>query len=415
MRLRLLALLIVAAAVVISGVFFLVNDKSAVYAQSDGKAYSVDRELVNSNTEFALNIFKRLVEEDKDQNIFISPFSISTALAMTYNGAEGTTKEAMSRTLSLEEFDMERLNLEYDALIESLENADSQVQLSIANSIWIKKEFEPAVKADFMRNTKDFYGSEVFARDFGDSKTVGEINGWIGEETKGKITRMLDSISPDMAMFLVNAIYFKGDWAAKFDKANTKGDDFFLTDGSAARVDMMYNKEKYGYYDGEGFKAARLPYGRDKLAMYVFLPDEGVDPDSFIGDLDAEEMDEYISGIRVTDDVMLKLPKFKIEYGKKRLNQALAGLGMGIAFTEGANFNGIAPQDLAIAFVDHKAFVIVNEEGTEAAAATVVGIRTISIPRITEFIVNRPFFFIIRDDRSGSILFMGKVVNPPGV
>jgi serpin B len=394
-------------------IYFQAYNQNLAYAASDEKAYSVDEALVSANTKFAFNLFKELVAEDKNKNIFISPLSISTALAVTYNGAEGTTKDAMAKTLEFGNMSLEKVNQEYLNLIESLENADEQVKLMIGNSIWMRKEFESYVNSSFMDRVVTFFSSEAFTRDFGDPQTVNEINGWVDEKTDGKINEIIQEIDPEIVMFLINAIYFKGNWVTEFDESKTQKQDFFLSEGNTVQVDMMSTSGNFSYYRGENFQAVRLPYGRDKIAMYIFLPDEGVPLDSFIANLDQATHEEYLSGFEPID-FAVKLPKFKVEYGVKRLNDVLKKLGMEIAFDPfGANFKGIAstPEgNLFIDYVDHKAIVEVNEKGTEAAAATIVGIGLTSIS--PGLVVNRPFFFEIRDDRSGSILFMGKIVNP---
>jgi serine protease inhibitor len=388
-----------------------IND---VYALSDEKANIVDKGLVSSNTKFAFNIFKELSIEDKNMNIFISPLSISIALSMTYNGAEGTTKDAMARALQLGNMSLEELNEGYLNLIDSLENADKQVQLGIADSIWIRDRFEPLVNQDFTQRIKECFESEVFSRDFGNLQTIDEINAWISNKTNGKIDKMVDEIDPELVMFLINAIYFKGEWVTSFNESATKEADFFPSDGSTLKVDTMSTKGNFSYYEGEDFKAARFPYGRDKIAMYVFLPNRDVSLDSFVESLSKESWVNYMDGFKLVEGLEVKFPKFKLEYGVKRLNDVLDKLGMGIAFDPfNANFRGIAPADLFIDYVDHKAVIEVNEKGTVAAAATNVGIGVTSIPTIKPtFIVDRPFFFVIRDDRSGTILFMGKVVDP---
>lgn len=391
-----------------------IND---VYALSDEKASVVDKSLVFSNTKFAFNIFKELSVEDKNKNIFISPLSISIALAMTYNGAEGTTKDAMARALQLGNMSLEEINQGYLNLIDSLENVDKQVQLGIADSIWIRDSFEPLVKLDFTQRVKEYYESEVFTRDFGNPQTPDEINAWISNKTNEKIDKMVDEIDPELVMFLINAIYFKGEWVTSFNESATKEADFFLSDGGTVKVDMMSKKGNFSYYEGEDFKAARFPYGRDKIAMYVFLPNRDVSLDSFVESLSKESWENYMDGFKLVEGLEAKFPKFKLEYGVKRLNDVLGKLGMGITFDPfNANFKGIVPADLFIDYVDHKAVIEVNEKGTVAAAATNVGIGVTSIPIIKPiFIVDRPFFFVIRDDRSGTVLFMGKVVDPTAV
>jgi serpin B len=386
------------------------------YAAADEKAQATDKNLVAANTRFAIKIFKEISKEDEGKNIFISPLSISTALTMVYNGAEGSTKEAMAETLEITGMTMEELNQNYLNLIESLENADSDVHLSIADSVWMKEEFAPSVKQAFIEQLSTYFKSDLYTRDFDDPKTVSEINNWISTKTNNKIDKMIEKVDDQIVMFLINAIYFKGDWTTPFDEEETHTADFNLPDGLKVKVSFMSNTDDYKYYSGSNYRAVRLPYGRDKMAMYVLLPNEDIDIDSFIESISQSELDRSFSSYAKTE-VDIDLPKFKLEYGVKRLNDALKNLGMGIAFDPGkANFEGIASIDasnnLYIDFVDHKAFVEVNEKGTEAAAATVVGIGLTSMPMTQTFTVDRPFVSIIRDDRSGSILFMGNINNP---
>ena len=388
-------------------------NRGLAYAASDAKANAIDKEIVAANTRFALNIFKELAREDEGKNIFISPLSISTALSMAYNGAKGSTKDAMAETLEFWGLDLERVNQDILDLMGSLENADDSVKLSIGNSVWMDKVFEPRVLPNFTQRMKTYFDGELYARPFDDPKTVDEINGWIKEQTNGKIDKMIDEIEPDLVMFLVNAIYFKGDWVTKFDKSKTHGGDFHLIDGTVVQTDFM-SADKFSYYSESDIIAARLPYGRDKIAMYVFMPIEDSSLDSFVENLSETSLNSSINKLSDSRDVVLQLPKFKMEYGIKRLNSALIKMGMGVAFEPyEANFRGIAsvdPENLYVAFVDHKAVIEVNEEGTEAAAATNIGIGLTSMPPTITF--DRPFFYLIRDDRSGSILFMGKMVNP---
>jgi len=390
--------------------------RGLAYAKSDEKASSVDERLVYANTRFAFKIFKELMVEDEGKNIFISPLSISTALAMAYNGAGGSTKADMARTLELGYGDLGDVNEGYLGLVESLEGADGQVRLAIGNSVWMDDDFEPRVYPTFTDGISTYYDGEIFTRNFGDPRTIDDVNGWISEKTNDKIDKMISEIDPEIVMFLINAIYFKGDWTTEFDEAETREGDFFLPDGEVVRPEMMATSGKFGYYSGEEFKIARLPYGRDKIAMYILLPDEDESLESLLEVLNQTTLDDCLSRLSPVNELKVKLPKFRLEYGTKRLNDVLTNLGMGVAFDmHAANFSGIAPIDqenLYIDFVDHKAFIEVNEQGTEAAAATVVGIALSSAPMETTFYADRPFFFVIRDDRSGSILFMGSIVNP---
>jgi serpin B len=391
---------------------------NSAYATSDAKAYSVDPALVRANTEFAFSLFRELVTKGANKDIFISPLSVSMALAMLYNGAEGTTKDAMAKTLNFGNMTLEEINQEYSKLIESLENVDQAVKLLLGNSVWMEKEFEPIVKSGFLERVGTSYDGEILTRDFENPQTVSEINGWADKNTEGKIKEIIQELSPELVMLLINAIYFKGEWTIRFDETLTHPQDFFLPGGSTVKVDMMSTAGNFTYYSGEDCQVARLPYGRDKVAMYVFLPDEDVPLDSFIASLNQTAHDEYLSRLQPTADLVVKLPKFKVEYGVKRLNGVLQKLGMETAFHPyEANFSGIAdtaPRNLYISYVDHKAIVEVNEKGTEAAAVTVIGIGETSTARPTHpsFVVDRPFYFEIRDDRSGSVLFMGEILNP---
>jgi serpin B len=282
----------------------------------------------------------------------------------------------------------------------------------------MRQEFEPLVYQSFLDRVHCSYYSETFTRDFADSQTVNDINNWISNATNGKIKNMISQIDPALVMFLINAIYFKGSWVTKFNQNQTDLQDFYLSSDNTTQVNMMHTSGNFSYYTGENCQVARLPYGRDKIAMYIFLPNPGVSIDSFVANLNQTVNDEYINNLTPTNNLVVELPKFKVEYGVKRLNNALQQLGMNIAFDpNNANFSGIASPknaNLYISFVDHEAIIEVNEEGTVAAAATAVGIGTATSlhDQPPSFIVNRPFFFEIRDDRSGSILFMGKIFNP---
>ncbi len=387
-----------------------VEEEKVSARESDEIAGSVDRNLTDANTQFGFDIFKELTLEDKDQNIFISPMSILLALAMTYNGAVGDTNLAMAEALGFTGFDLEELNSGFHDLLVSIKNADSSIELAIANSIWYKLGY--SVKEDFIERNEKYYSSEVNEIDFTAPEAVDTINKWIEEATKEKIEKMLDVIPPDAMMYLINAIYFKGDWTYPFDENYTSDGDFYLLDGTTKKVPMMFQEENFPYYKGDNFSGIKLPYGQEKIAMYIILPDEEVSLDTVVESLDADKWNEIKESF-YGSQVSLVMPKYKMEYGIKLLNDALISMGMGVAFGFGADFSGISP-DIYISQVLHKAVIEVNEKGSEAAAATVVEmLETTAMPEeIIQFIVNRPFFFVIADDRTGSILFMGKVVEP---
>jgi serine protease inhibitor len=397
-----------------TGVLLNYFNQGLAYAESDAKAQTVDSSVVNANTGFAIKLLKELAIEQKAKNIFISPLSVSIALAMTYNGANTSTREAMAKTLGLEGMSTKEVNTGYQQLLGSLENADDQVSVTIGNSVWIRESFASGVKQVFTDALKQSYHSEVYSRTF-DPSTVNEVNSWVEKETNGKINKILDKIEPENVMFLINAIYFKGNWVDKFDERATRLDGFTTSEGKQEQFEMMHNVGKYSYYSDNEVEIARLPYGRDKIAMYVFLPHKGVDLNSYVTNLELNVFENYFAKLSKIE-LDLQLPKLKLEYGKIDLKNSLTNLGMGVAFDpHRADLSGIAdvrPENLYIAFVDHKAVVEVNEKGTEAAAVTNVGISVVSMPLRVSFTVDRPYMFLIRDDRSGSVLFTGLIENP---
>lgn len=370
---------------------------------------NINQDLVQANTGFAFDILKKLNAEDEENNVFISPLSISTALSMTYNGSQATTREAMAKVLGYESLELEALNESYQNLIAYLNNIDSKVELNIGNSIWIREGEE--IREDFLLTNRKHFDAEAEMLDFSKDGAAERINGWISEATKGKVPKMIDPpISPQVVMYLINAIYFKGQWAEQFDPKQTTEEKFTAGTGEQQDVSMMNRKGSVEYADGSNYKAVRLPYGSGKTSMYCILPNEGTGINNFINNLDREQWKQIRDTVAETDDVILKLPRFKIEYGIKSLNDSLIALGMGEAFNAGADFSGIR-EGLFISRVLHKAVIEVNEEGSEAAGVTVVEMQESAALEPITFIANRPFVFVIADDETGTILFMGKLYD----
>ncbi len=382
---------------------------------NSNQAYIYNREKTDlgflaGNKRFAFDIFRAINAEEKEQSVFISPFSISTALSMTYQGARGTTKDAMAEALGYKDIDINSLNESYKNLLTYLSKDDSKLQLNINNSIWIREGNE--VEKDFLSVNRDVFNSYIAELDFGNENSVKEINKWIDDSTKGKIREMVDYPVPDnILMYLVNAIYFKGDWTNRFDTNKTFSTQFMQADGRKQQVDMMSQAGKYDYSLGNDFEVVRLPYGDGKTAMYCILPKEGMEINDFIASMSSEKWDEIKNSISTRDDVLVQIPRFKLQYGKTELKNSLSKLGMGEAFSDYADFSGIR-ENVAISSVLHKAIIEVNEEGSEAAAATVVEVRaTSAMPNPIAFIADRPFLFIIANDESDTILFMGKLLR----
>lgn len=382
---------------------------------------NIDLRLVAANTRFGFKLFSQLSSQntsaqdtspqDITRNTLISPSSVAMALAMTYNGASGTTQQAMAEALELQGIRLEELNQANAALITALENADPDVRLSIANSLWGKQDF--SFNSDFLQRTQEFYNAEITTLDFGSPDAITRINNWVNTSTEGKIPTIVDRIDPDLVLFLINAVYFKGNWTVPFDASATIDRPFYLPDGTEKPHPLMQQQGRYRYAETDQFQAVSLPYGNRRFSMYIFLPKPESSLSEFQSALTAENWETWMTQFRQRPGT-IEIPRFTFEYSST-LNQALQAMGMEIAFNEAANFSNLSDTPTAISEVKHKTFIDVNEEGTEAAASTSVGISVTSArppePPF-ELRVDRPFFLAIRDDQTGTLLFLGSVVEP---
>ncbi len=370
---------------------------------------SAEKSLVESDNKFGLKLFREICAEEKESNVFISPLSVSMALGMTYNGANGETQEAMQNALELSGLSLEEVNQSYKSLIELLTGLDPKVRFDIANSIWYRQGWN--FEQDFLNLCKEYFDALVTGLDFGSSDAAKTINAWVDQSTNGKINKIVDdSIGDAFVMFLINAIYFNGTWTYQFDPDLTKDDKFILPDGTKKPCKMMSQQGDFRYLFNSVFQAVDLPYGDGEFSMTVFLPCPEADINSLIAEFTQENWDEWVSSFS-EQSLQLFLPRFKLEceFG---LNQVLKSMGMDIAFDPNrADFTRMfKPGGIWIDAVKHKTFVEVNEEGTEAAAVTSVGIVDVSLPPTVR--VDRPFVFALRENHSQTILFIGKVVNP---
>lgn len=377
-----------------------------------GKLEDVNTELIQSGNTFGINLFKEvLASEEEEKNVFISPLSVSFALAMTYNGAAGDTKTAFENTLGFEGLSTAEINKSFEILMDALLNIDEKVLFEIANSIWYRNEFQ--VEEDFLNNNQSVFDTEIRSADFADPNTVDVINDWIAKKTKNKITDVLDFIPYDAVMYLINAIYFKGIWQYQFDPEQTSDRSFYLYDGTTVEVPAMVQKASLKYLEQQIFEAVELPYGDGHFSMVVLLPKPEYKTTDILAKLNDENWNNWMNAMNMKDDIEVSLPKFKFTYGVKLLNDELINLGLGIAFSGQADFSKINPDvGLFISRVLHKTFVEVNEEGTEAAAVTVVEMRYTSVGDNNYFTVNRPFLFVIKEKETNAIIFMGKVYEP---
>ncbi len=371
------------------------------------QAVQLDERLVHAYTGFGLDLFGRLITEAPDSNLFISPASAAFALAMTYNGAEGETAAEMARVLGIEGMTLEEANLSNQEWLNALASTgDRRVELALANSLWARQGFP--FQPEFFDRTRRFYNADVTELPF-DQAAVKAMNDWVSNNTRGKIDKMVQAISPRDVLYLFNALYFKGQWTYRFDPAQTRDAPFRRPDGSSVNVPMMSQKANLPLMYAPGFQMVSLPYGNGRFSMLLALPHPNSSLEAFYAQLTAERWEGWVADLRETE-VQVFLPRFKIEWEKK-LNDMLAQMGMPIAFTGAADFSAMSPAGgLYISEVAQKTFVEVNEEGTEAAAVTKVVMGRTSGPPTLHF--DRPFFFAIRDNATGTLLFLGQVVDP---
>jgi len=368
----------------------------------------VVNKLVSAYECFSFQLLSQLVKQDPDTNVFVSPFSVAIALVMTYNGAQGNTEQAIAKALGLDGLSLQEINAANQWLLSIGDNLNSQIQIAFANSLWVKQGI--SLDDDFVQRLKVAYLSEAANLDFVNPDAATTINRSVAEKTQEKIKELVAPIQIKNAILvLINAIYFKGIWTQQFDKDRTKERPFTLPDGSLRSHPMMSQSSQYLYYEREKFQAVSLPYGDGRVSMYIFLPKESSSIEEFKTLLTVENWRSWMSRFyEMEGDI--ELPRFKSEYCKV-LNDALITLGMGEAFSDDANFEGMGAGAFMISQVIHKAFIEVNEEGSEAAAATAV-IMTKGVMSRFSMMVNRPFFYAIRDNQTGVLLFMGFVLNP---
>jgi len=369
--------------------------------------------LIKAGNDFGFDLFQNIYASDKEnENIMVSPLSISLALAMTYNGAEGQTKIDMEKTLRVFGLSPEDINNSYYDLVDALMELDKNVTLQIANAIFYRQDFE--VEKNFVTVNKQFYDAEVAPLDFGSDEALNIINGWVNDHTDGKIETIIDRISPLHVMFLLNAIYFKGTWQQEFNEKSTEILPFYPEKGKTVQCETMQRLDTVAYMSNEIFSAVTLPYSNGSYNMTIFLPEPEKNLQDITDLLNEDNWKSWMESFAVTKNVDIKLPRFKYAY-EIMLNDVLTDMGMGIAFTGGADFTGINRNgDLRIDYVKHKSFIEVNEKGTEAAAVTIVAIERTSVggPEKILFHVNRPFMYVITEKNTGAILFMGTVKNP---
>jgi serpin B len=390
---------------IIIALVVLLNSGMVIHAQEKIPA-------VTGNNKFAFKLYEEI--NDEEENVFFSPYSISSALAMTYNGAKGTTGDEMAEVLNFTK-DKEALSADFKQLNEDFRNFNQEdLKLHIANSLWCQQDLD--FKQSFLDMNAKYYDAGIqkvnFAENYKEIRK--EINQWVEKKTQNKIQDLIQKGMLDKLtrLVLVNAIYFKGMWEFPFDEKKTKEDTFYVYSECMTKADFMHRDITAKYYKDDLAKVIEIPYSGKQLSMMIIMPLEKYGMRKLENKLDNKLYESYNKSLYSTK-VKLSLPKFKINAGYE-LNKPLSELGMKSAFGKNADFSGITDvEELYISNVIHKSFVEVNEEGTEAAAATGVVMRkTTAIMKKEVFEADHPFIFFIKDNKTGSILFMGRVMNP---
>lgn len=370
---------------------------------------TVTDKLIAANHKFGFQLFAELLKQQPNQNIFISPLSISIALSMLYNGAVGQTQAEMAIALGIQNLSVQEVNQANAQLMQQLEKL-AEVQVAIANSLWAQPNLQ--FRADFLQRVQEFYQAQVQNLDFSSPDAAATINQWASDKTCGKIQQIVQRLSPATILVLLNAIYFKGAWSLPFDPEQTEPGMFTRLDGSQKQVPMMRQLNEYCCYQGEDYQAVRISFSGKRLSLDIFLPPIA-QADSFSQSLGLENAAKWLSQFpsKSTPQRLMNLvmPSLRLEYeAKAELKQALVNLGMKQAFGV-ANFEQLCSGGATITQITHKTFFEVNEAGAEAAAVTAIEMERGLPLTIT---IDRPFFCVIRDQQNGTVLFMGAIVDP---
>lgn len=370
-------------------------------------------DMPQRTTHFAFDLFSRLQAEKPDQNLFVSPLSVTMAVSLIYHGAGADTAAAIAETMGWDGLSPTQVGAALDDLATQLESADPQVKFAIADSMWTREDV--TFKPSFLEAIKAVPDVRVEALNFGDPASAKTINDWVSEKTYGLIPEI--TTPQDLAnlwLMVLDAVYFKGRWSDVFDKGATKDAPFTLLDGTTKTVPLMAQHGEFGYHAEDLFQSIRLSYGEHRIGMYVFLPSKEAGLKGFLSALNADKWAEW-TGAMQGQEGTIKLPRFSAK-GDRGLNDVLTAMGMGVAFDNAkADFSAMCEQKMWIDIVRQKSFLKVDEEGTEAAAVTQIGMVGAAAPppgEPFEMVVDRPFFLAIVDSETNTILFMGAIVAP---
>jgi serpin B len=374
----------------------------------DLKLSTLELQEASADNTFSLDLFRSMAAGNGNNNLFISPLSVSMALGMTTNGANGATLDSMRNALHMKGFSQGQVNTYYNDLLTQLPGLDPNTTLKIANSVWYRNTF--SVLPQFLQTENQSYQATVQALDFTNPSSANTINDWVSQQTNGKIPQIVDQINDNDIMFLINAVYFKSIWANKFDPLNTANMAFTRADNSQVQTPFMRGNISCNLYRGNDATVLELPYSGNKYSMVIIMPPDGKSVNDLVAKLDSGAWGNWTSHLSAVK-YDLNIPKFKFSYGKE-LSNSLTAMGMGIAFTNAADFSNINPDGgLQITSVQHKAYVDVDETGTIAAAVTSVVIGTTAVSNQT-ITVDHPFIFMIREMKSGLVLFTGIMTDP---
>ncbi len=407
-----------------------VNGKKAVKSYENMVTLDeFDKTYTEGLNSFAFRLFSELKDEG---NIFISPYSVTVALSMLYNGADGETRQEMAKLLGYDKLSSytadysEAANQYMDAnsklLMDSLQNADKKVRLDVADSIWLSVDgsFNDTIEKSLLEPVRYYYNGDIFNVDFKEPKTLEAVNQWVSGKTEGMIDPFISSFSdPELLrLYLINAVYFNGKWSEPFDPSDTMRENFYGKTAQEMTDMMVKHAADYRYLSRNGIRGIEIPYGDGRMVMNILLPEdpENKTIDELYGTLTEEELEAFLEELDATEKTeinQLKLPKFEMEYGLKNLNDALKHLGMKKAFdAENEDFSKIG-EDLYVSAVAHKAKIEVEEWGTKASAATGIEMKTTAMPLDpVDFIADVPFIYFIRDTQTNTILFIGETQDP---
>jgi serpin B len=382
---------------------FVAADTTA-FAETD----SAVQKTAESYNAFGLKLLAKTRQTAPGRNVFISPAGVAFALSMVANGAQGETLRQILAALRLNARAPD-LNGANQSLLDHLSNLDPKIKLEIANSVWTAQDAK--INSTFLAVLSKSYHAQASNVDFTDPATAQKINDWCSDHTHGKIPKMVQPPLDANRLILLDAIYFKGDWTTPFDKSLTRDMPFIMDSGEAVTHPRMSRRGDFEYYENGEYQAVRLPYAGREVSMYLFLPRKRLD--DFLQDLTLDDWQAKIKRLRVRNGTV-ELPRFKLE-NEYDLNSPLQALGITEAFTGHANFHGISDESLFISRVRQKTYVDVNEQGTVAAAVTGIEIHASVMRREDppfQMVVDRPFFFALRENQSGEILFLGAILDP---